>query len=47
MYSQRLSMDEDVAGLKDDDNHAPEELDATAHEAIQAEWPGGPITRIP
>ena len=35
MDAQGLSMDEDVAGRNDDDNPAPEEVDATADEAIQ------------
>ena len=39
-------MDEDVAALNDDDNPAPKEVDAAADEAIEGEWPGGPITRV-
>ena len=40
-------MDEDVAGLNGDDNRAPEEVDAAADEAIEDEWLGGAITRVP
>ena len=40
-------MDEDVAGLNDDYNPAPEGVDATADESIEDEWPEGPITRLP
>ena len=40
-------MDEVVAGLNDDDNPAPEEVDAIADEAIEDEWPRGPVTRVP
>ena len=39
-------MDEDVAGLNDDDNPASEEVDATADEAIKDEQPRGPITTV-
>ena len=47
MGSQGFSKDEEVAGLHDDDNPAPEEVDAAVDEAIEDEWPGGPITRVP
>ena len=40
-------MAEHVAGLNDDDNPAPEEVDATEDEAIEDEWPGGSMTRVP
>ena len=40
---RRGAQKNDVAGLDDDDNLAPEEVDAAADEAI--ERPAGPITR--
>ena len=39
-------MDEDVAGLNDDDNPALEEVDATV-EFIENDWPRGPVTIVP
>ena len=37
-----LSMDKDVAGLLDDDNFAPENVDAAADEAIEDESAASP-----
>ena len=42
-----VSITEDGAGLNDDDDPSPEEVDATVGEAIEDELAGGPIVRVP
>ena len=46
-FCKGLSTDEDGAGLNDDDDPSPEEVDATVGEAIEDELPRGPIVRVP
>ena len=47
MDTKGFSIDEDIAGRNNDDNFAPEQVDAAVEETTEDEWPCGPVARVP